>query len=239
MPLLTVIIPTLNAEAQLNDCLKSLQPLSDAEVILVDGGSADNTLAIAESYPFVQVIYFTDKPGVYPAMNKGIDHAQGDWLLFMGADDHLASAESVQHAMSKVHPEAKIILGRVKNEGSEHRLVKEWYEPKWDHDLYTRNIVHHQGAIYRKDVFEHYRYPEEFKVFGDYHLNLSMYLNNDMAEIVREHFATASAAGISKQFTAGLYKEEWRMKRSLLPWKLRWWQGPVIFAKYIRKKLFK
>lgn len=83
---LSIIIPTLNEEASLKRTLNCLMFLNPApwEIILVDGGSNDNTVSIAKEYP-IKVIE-TDRIGRSVQMNQGASVAQGDILCFLHGD---------------------------------------------------------------------------------------------------------------------------------------------------------
>jgi len=78
---LSVIIPTLNAADGLERALAALSP-SD-EVIVVDGGSRDASVALARSWG-AQVI--ETAPGRGGQLSAGAGRASGDWLLFLHAD---------------------------------------------------------------------------------------------------------------------------------------------------------
>src|SRR4051794_31501231 len=91
-PFFTIIIPTLNAAKDLPVALKSIdsQTFKSVEVIIVDGGSQDATIEIANKYPkLVRKVISQKGLGIYAAMNVGIEQAKGEWLLFLGADDTL------------------------------------------------------------------------------------------------------------------------------------------------------
>jgi rSAM/selenodomain-associated transferase 2 len=84
--LISVIIPTLNEEANLPVTLRQLAERSDVELIVVDGGSSDRTVEIAQVFtPYV----FVTRPGRATQMNVGARHATGDILLFLHADTFL------------------------------------------------------------------------------------------------------------------------------------------------------
>ena len=93
-PFLTIIIPTLQAERTLGEALDSVlvQQFIDLEVLIMDSVSRDRTLEIAAAYiqrdSRVRIISEPDK-GIYDAMNKGIEAAHGEWILFLGSDDKL------------------------------------------------------------------------------------------------------------------------------------------------------
>src|SRR5271170_6218539 len=83
---ISVIIPTLNEEVNLPVTLRQLADHPDVELIVVDGGSTDRTVEIAQQYtPYV----FRTPPGRAQQMNTGARHATGDILLFLHADTFL------------------------------------------------------------------------------------------------------------------------------------------------------
>jgi glycosyltransferase involved in cell wall biosynthesis len=85
-PYISVIIPTLNEEPRLERLLKSLQKqtFKDFEVIIVDGGSKDKTVDIANR--FSAKVFVKEKCKEFPSRNIGADIANGDVLLFLSAD---------------------------------------------------------------------------------------------------------------------------------------------------------
>jgi len=85
-PVISVIIPILNEAAYITDTLVPLQPWRDAghEIIIVDGGSTDQTLAVAR--PLADQILVSTRRGRAHQMNRGARAARGDILLFLHAD---------------------------------------------------------------------------------------------------------------------------------------------------------
>ena len=90
----SVVIPAYNAAGVLSQCVSSVlaQEGVEVEVVIVDDGSADDTLAVAtglaEADPRVRVV---SKPngGVSSARNAGLDAATGEVVVFVDADDAL------------------------------------------------------------------------------------------------------------------------------------------------------
>ena len=84
--LISVIIPTLNEEGNLPITLRQLANQPDVELIVVDGGSLDRTVRIAQRFtPYV----FQTRANRARQMNMGARHATGDILMFLYADTFL------------------------------------------------------------------------------------------------------------------------------------------------------
>lgn len=83
----SIIIPTLNEQQGIKDCLLALQCYREqAEIIVVDGGSRDLTRTIAT--PLVDRV-LSSEPGRARQMNVGANAAQGEMLIFLHADTYL------------------------------------------------------------------------------------------------------------------------------------------------------
>lgn len=91
-PKISIIVPVYKAEKYLNRCISSIlnQTMSDFELIIVNDGSPDNSLTIAESYAKEddRVIVLSDiNRGVSAARNAGLKIASGKYIGFVDADD--------------------------------------------------------------------------------------------------------------------------------------------------------
>src|SRR5437016_1946889 len=97
MPLLSIIIPTLNRAKYIERCLLSVfneieTDYPNTEVIVIDGGSKDGTVDILKKHSH-KITYWISEPdsGVSEAINKGITKAQGEVIRLLGDDDELLS----------------------------------------------------------------------------------------------------------------------------------------------------
>ena len=90
--LISIVIPIYNAEKKLSRCISSVldQKYSNIEIILIDDGSKDNSLIIANEWKKkdsrIKVIS-KENGGVSSARNKGIANSKGDYIMFVDADD--------------------------------------------------------------------------------------------------------------------------------------------------------
>ncbi len=90
-PQFSVIIPTLNEEDHITDCLEALDQLgADLEIIVVDGGSEDLTRSRVLRFPKAK--WLQSKPGRAVQMNVGAREAMGEYLIFLHADTRLPKA---------------------------------------------------------------------------------------------------------------------------------------------------
>ena len=89
-PKITIVTITYNAERYLEQTITSVieQTYTNREYIVVDGNSSDGTLDIIKKYES-EIDNWISEPdnGIADAMNKGIDLATGDYILFLHSDD--------------------------------------------------------------------------------------------------------------------------------------------------------
>jgi glycosyltransferase involved in cell wall biosynthesis len=102
MATLSVIVLTLNEERNLADCLESVRWVD--EVILVDSGSTDKTIAIARQY--TANIHTIAWQGYGAARNFGVAKAKGEWILWLDADERVMPelAEEIREIVRKNDP---------------------------------------------------------------------------------------------------------------------------------------
>ena len=87
---LSAVVLSKNSEKKIEKCLSSLKSWAD-EIVIVDGGSADNTIKIAEQ--FGARIYLHPFSGSFAReRNFGTDKASGDWVLQLDSDEIVTDA---------------------------------------------------------------------------------------------------------------------------------------------------
>lgn len=93
-PLVSIVVPVYNAEKYLTECLHSLvnQTMPDFEILLVDDGSTDASLATCWSYAEHDdriKVFTQNNAGAAVARNRALDEATGKWVMFVDSDDYL------------------------------------------------------------------------------------------------------------------------------------------------------
>jgi glycosyltransferase involved in cell wall biosynthesis len=93
-PLVSILIPAYNAERWISDTIRSAvaQTWPRKEIIIVDDGSCDETLSIAQAFASKNVAVITqENQGAAAARNRGLVLSQGEYIQWLDADDLLAS----------------------------------------------------------------------------------------------------------------------------------------------------
>ena len=173
-PLLTVILPTYSASAVLGGCLESLGTSLDAslEILLMDGGSKDDTLAIAMSFgnrlPGLRILSEPDE-GIYDAMNKGMNLATGEWLYFIGADDRWIDAGRILKLLRETPASTDILQINAR---------------KGENESYTRSMsrgrvlagedFNHQTVFYRRSFAGPLRFSRDYPLAADQLFNMEL-----------------------------------------------------------------
>lgn len=179
-PLLTIIIPTLQAERTLGEALDSVleQQLGDFEILIMDSVSKDRTLDIARGYAGrdqrIRIISEPDK-GIYDAMNKGIQVARGQWILFLGSDDKLHDERVLSAFAGTPGLEAlDMVYGNVVSPS-----YKGAYNGEYDLPKLLRWNMPHQAIFHRKSLFGSIGgYTIHYRGYADWDFNIRCFKND-------------------------------------------------------------
>lgn len=241
-PLFSIIIPVYNGAAVLESCLNSIasQRCTDFEVLVQDGQSSDATADIVRGEQRLVLLWesSTDE-GVYDAMNRAMKRAKGKYFIFLGADDGFSSPESLELLTKTISDRSPdMVSGAVRYTDRENSLVPTVHAPGFGSSLRWRNRIHHQGTAYHRNLFEQGGYDLKYGTLADYHFNLKCWKQLKADCVLLEHeIAVADARGLSKTFRWKLYREELRMKSTMLSFVEMIPQYPWVLLKYIAKSL--
>lgn len=218
------------------------QTFSNLEVWIIDGYSSKDTQEYLTNLeaPF---FYQSEKDnGIYDAMNKGISLSKGEWLYFLGAGDKLYNELVLKDCFSKlVSDSINLIAGNIVYKGNSKPFVysknKMTKKPSWSNAMWIRNGLHHQGTFYRKSLFENALYDLKYKILSDYWLNLYLYKEDEMCEIMGMTIAECNSDGVSKSGSWSLYKEEVDFKTDLTSLFLKPIFYIIAFTKFLSRKI--
>jgi glycosyltransferase involved in cell wall biosynthesis len=179
--LISVIVATFNAGPLLQSCISSFaeQDLARKELIVVDGGSTDETVELL-SRNSKHVNHWITEPdqGICDAWNKGVKMASGKWILFLGADDYLVCPTVLTDVALclEVLPEScRVAYGKIFTVSKRGDMLAQWGRPWIDIKDTFRSmmVIPHQGVFHRKSLFDEVGGFDIFLRFaGDYDLLL-------------------------------------------------------------------
>lgn len=235
-PTLSVIIACKNPGEPLRATLASVwgQLHVAAEVIVVDGGSSDGSVAWLESQRRrLAALISEEDSGVYHAMNKGVAQARGEWVYFLGADDRLVGDMVFSETVNWMRKtEAGVVAGQVAYDDG--RI----YHLKPHVNAIARNFVHHQGAFYRRTLFEENgAFDPSLAIMADYDFNVRIWKSRVRFKPIPMRIAACGVGGLSDGGGWRGYREEIAVRhRYFSNARCLLWDALSI-ARYLRKKI--
>lgn len=181
----TVVTCTYNAERVLQRTLDSVnkQTYCNIEHLIIDGVSKDKTLAMVRAYQnrakagenaHEIVVYSEPDKGLYDAMNKGIDRATGDYLVFLNAGDVFPSDDTLEYVEGCVGEGENlpgVLYGDTDIVNDEGRFLRHrrlsppeklnWRSFKWG------MLVCHQSFYARTDIARQIHYDLHYRLSAD------------------------------------------------------------------------
>jgi glycosyltransferase involved in cell wall biosynthesis len=162
-PLVSVVIPTYNYAQFVSEAIRSVlaQTFRDFEIIVIDGGSTDDTRSIVEQLG-AQVRYiYQENQGPIVARNTGIQAARGQYIAFLDADDlWLPHKLERQMALMQLQPEVGLVYSTIYQfESKSGAIVGEYplSDCRQGHvlrDLYLQCFVPSPTPLVRKSVLD-------------------------------------------------------------------------------------
>jgi hypothetical protein len=199
----SIITTAFNSEKTIKDTLDSVlnQSLPPSEYIIVDGGSKDGTLALAESYrkPFEEkgVIYkIISEPdnGVYDAMNKGILASSGDIIGMINSDDWYEPHATRRAVDTYKNTCYDMMFADIMIHKGDKKLKKKAKLGKW---VTSRNW-NHPTTFAHKDVYKDNLFPLR-SIYDDFNLYLKLRKENKNIVVLGEVLANYRLGGMSNQ----------------------------------------
>jgi glycosyltransferase involved in cell wall biosynthesis len=209
-PLVSAITVVKNGERYLEKTIQSVinQTYTNIEYIIIDGGSTDNTLDIIQKYKNKIDCWVSENDkGIYDGMNKGIDLAKGEWVIFINAGDKFYKNNIVERIFLGKNYGADFIYG-------DSKIV---YSPKFSRiqqageikNFWKGMIFSHQSLFTRCDVFKKYKFNINNKIGADFEFLFTCYINNYKFCNGHIPIATVLAGGLSDTDRVGSILSWW------------------------------
>ena len=198
---ISIITITLNAERYLDQTIASVinQTYSNREYIIVDGGSTDGTLDSIKKYES-EIDNWISEPdkGIADAMNKGIDLATGDYILFLHSDDYLVNSSVLERASGYLGDRFDILFFQVLHDIHGQNQVSRSRPLGWLTNFKMGSC--HQGQLCSKKLFQRIgKFDTSFKIDMDYDLILRAYRACASCNSVNMPLAVMRLIGISSR----------------------------------------
>lgn len=210
-PILTVITVSYNAVKVIEQTILSIvnQNFEDFEYIIIDGGSTDGTIDMIKKYQD-KISFWISEPdnGIYDAMNKGIQYAKGEWLIFMNSGDLFHSKDFYKNIFldNKEINQYDIIYGNTlaKNKGEILSIPRKVIKP----DFFFLNTICHQSVFFNKRVFNTVGvYNLDYKIISDRDLLYRIANSNGKFYYVEDIISIWDEEGFSKENFSLFIKE--------------------------------
>ena len=184
--MISIIVPIYNAEAYLPACIESVQAqtVNEWQLLLVDDGSTDGSLRIAQAYAAKDrriTVIAAQHGGQSAARNQGLEQATGEWIAFLDADDALESDWCAKHL------EAAEGVGYVQS--GYRRIKNEKLKIKNDDDraylpLHRWQFTSPCMRLYRRETIEGLRFEEGY-IYEDVLFSVDLWLRKAPCRMIR------------------------------------------------------
>ncbi len=155
------------------------QTSKNFEMIVIDGGSDDSTLRVINNNLSSISYWISEKDqGIYDAMNKGVDRAKGDWLLFLNAGDIFANEDVIFNIFSQKHiSDSDVLYG---NHIVDFRDFRGLRKRKAGNvrDLKLGSQFCHQSVLIKRGLLIENKYNSKNRIGADFEFFYEMYLRN-------------------------------------------------------------
>ena len=176
-PFLSVVIITRNRAELLSDAVRSTlnQSYENFELIVIDDGSTDDTVATIQSFNDERVrLISTEQSGIPKSRNLGVRMSKGEYVVIMD-DDDLMLPHRLQEQINCLTPDSAGSYGGWVDQNSDMELE---YYPGAPHGyseiLFGGKVMLHPASMIKRDVLLEFPYDENYSFGTDYVMNLEI-----------------------------------------------------------------
>lgn len=174
---LSIITINYNNLSGLQKTIDSIlsQSFKDYEWIVIDGGSTDGSKELLGKNQR-HFAFWCSEPdkGIYNAINKGIEHASGDYIQFINSGDWLYDNTTIEKVLTQINSKYDIYYGNMVQVNADDKQNPITYPDELGFLFFPYNNICHQATFYRRSLFENNPYDESFSIVSDWAMNLKL-----------------------------------------------------------------
>lgn len=176
--LFTIVTVCYNAADVLEGTILSVlnQSYRDFEYIIIDGGSTDGCVDVIKKYVGRLAYWVSERDGgIYDAMNKGIQHANGKYINFMNAGDCFFNEDILTMVSEQIVGRPAVVFGdtAIVRNGVKYKLKT---NPFYEYESFPYEMGFcHQSTFVRTDIAKQKKFDLGFKLAADYNMIVSIY----------------------------------------------------------------
>jgi putative colanic acid biosynthesis glycosyltransferase len=218
MPLISVVTIVRNDRPGLTRTRTSIasQSFRDFDWLIVDGASTDGTAQYAQSFeePYASVRSEPDT-GIFDAMNKGLERATGEFVLFLNAGDTLVNSAVLEVVAYRLRRgDVDFLYGDSLEAFGGSQL--NYKVAKGHHRLTYGMFACHQTMFYRRSLIGAQRFDCRFRVSGDYAFTAWFLTKRPRIERVDQALCIFDLTGTSVFNQRRGREENWQVQRDIL-----------------------
>lgn len=207
--MISVVIPLYNKEASIKQSLMSVlsQSYQDFEVVIVDDGSTDGSVAKVEEIQDSRIrLIRQENGGPSKARNIGVKNAKGEWVLFIDADDEMLpdAISNFAKYIEKI-PNADMFLAEVVVNNAGNKKLSRTYQDGYVKNPFKEHVFGHLyqcsgTTVYRKSICLQCPFDEKVRRYEDLqrifklYRHFSLYLCHVPIAQVNLEYSSASRA---------------------------------------------
>ncbi|WP_180127371.1 glycosyltransferase family 2 protein [Rhodoferax sp. BLA1] len=214
---ISIITITFKDMVGLKKTLKSItdQTFGDFECLIIDGGSGPEVVQFLDNIKDPRISWVSEKDnGIFDAMNKGMEKASGDWLMFLNGGDSFCSAKTLENVAPALTNHHDLVYGNCLLEFSDGRTQLK--TARHHRFVYYGMFGNHQSMLFRKDFIGGVRYKPAFRIAGDYAFTSQTIMRGAKCLRLSVPICRFDMSGVSNQQQGKGRSENWAVQRDIL-----------------------
>ena len=215
---ISIITISFNSENTISETFQSVknQTYNQFEYLLIDGGSKDETLTIANKQDHISKIVSEPDKGIYDAFNKGIKNSTGEIIGFLNSDDTYYDENSLQHIADAFEKDTDCVFGDLIYTDKNENIKRVWKGSTFKKGAFLKGWMPAHPTFYcRRSVYEKLGlYDDSFKIAGDFELMLRfLEKHNIRSKYIPHTLVNMKVGGVSNnglKSKLDILKEEFR-----------------------------